>query len=95
VSRKTIALTKPITLTEGGPTITELSFRDEVVAGDLRGVKMSSLQDPPTEELLKIAGRLCAQPDVVMNRLSLADFVSVAEAVVDFLNRGLPTPTAP
>jgi hypothetical protein len=90
-----LVLKKPIRLGESTPEITELVFRDEVVAGDLRGIKQSSLMDPLTDDILKIAGRLCAQPDAVMNRLSPEDFGEVLALVNDFFRAGPATgPTA-
>lgn len=90
-----ITLKKPIVLTGKGAgdqptteTITDLVFRDEVVSGDLRGIKASSLADPPVEDLLKIAGRLCGQPELVMNRLGMDDLGTVGLLVLDFLRAG-------
>lgn len=87
------ALKKPISIGEG-PTLTELVFREEVVSGDLRGIKLRSLEDPATEDMLKIAGRLCAQPDVVMNKLSMEDLGGVLEVIGGFLSGGRMTGTA-
>jgi hypothetical protein len=72
-------------------SVSELQFREKVVSGDLRGMKISSLSDPTTDDILKIAGRLCAQPDVVMARLSFPDLLGVTEIVGGFLSSGLPT----
>lgn len=75
-------LKKPIQVGEAQP-VTELTFREEVVAGDLRGVPM---RDPMLfDDLLKIAGRLCAQPDNVMARLSVEDLMEVAPLVGGFI----------
>jgi len=79
-----LALKNPVTLGEGAP-VTELSFREELTAGDLRGVKLSALADPTADDMLKIAGRLSGQTDLVMNKLSLEDFASVVEAIRSFL----------
>ena len=84
-------LKKPIQIGESGPPITEFNFREEVCAGDLRGVKMSALSDPAPEDILKIAARLCGQTDVVMGKLSFGDTLAVAEAVGGFLAAGLET----
>jgi hypothetical protein len=90
-----LVLKKPIRLGESTPEITELVFRDEVVSGDLRGIKQSSLVDPLVDDILKIAGRLCAQPDAVMSRLSPEDFGEVLALVNGFFKVGPPTgPTA-
>ncbi len=89
-----LTLKKPIQLGEG-PAITELVFREEVISGDLRGLKVQSLADPLLDDLLKIAGRLSAQPDVVMNRLSMTDLAEVVTLVTGFLNAGPETGTTP
>jgi hypothetical protein len=69
-------------------TISELTIREEICAGDLRGIKLKSLEDPSMDDLLKIAGRLAAQPDHVMNRLGLDDMGEIVQAVASFLDRG-------
>lgn len=86
-----LVLKEPIVM--GDMTITELNVRERVVAGDLRGIPM---RNPMlTDDLLKIAGRLCAQPDNVMNALGLEDFEQLAEVVMGFSNGGQRTPTTP
>jgi hypothetical protein len=67
-------------------TITELHFRDEVVAGDMRGIIMR--EEMTFDDMLKIAGRLCAQPDDVMNKLSFADLSKVGALVGGFFEAG-------
>jgi len=88
-------LKRPVALGEQGAPITELIFRESVVAGDLRGIKLASLREPATDDMLKIGGRLCGQPDAVMNRLSLEDFGKVMEIVGGFLSDGQPTGSEP
>lgn len=84
-------LKKPIQVGDA-PPVTELNLREEVVAGDLRGVPM---RDPMLfDDLLKIAGRLCAQPDNVMARLSFQDLMEVAPLVAGFIGGSPPTGTA-
>jgi hypothetical protein len=90
-----LALKKPIQVGEQGAPIESLTFREEVCAGDLRGMKARSLEDPTFDDLLKIAGRLCAQPDLVMSKLSLEDMGEVIKAVAGFMNAGQETGTAP
>ena len=82
-----LALKKPVQ--NGSETVSELTLREDVIAGDLRGIKMSALADPSTDDLLKIAGRLCAQPDTVMSKLCPADMLAVMEATGGFLSAGL------
>lgn len=89
-------LKRPIRLTDASPEISELVFREEVVAGDLRGIRQSALAtDPLIDDVLKIAGRLCGQPDAVMNKLSVYDTGEVMALVHDFFKRGLETGTKP
>lgn len=88
-------LKRPITVGEKGQPVTELVFREEVVAGDLRGLKVSGLQDPAVDDLLKIAGRLCGQPDIVMSRLAFVDLPHVVEIVGGFLQAGQQTGSEP
>lgn len=88
-------LRKPIQVGEEGEPITSLTFRESVCAGDMRGLKFSALADMTTDDLMKIAGRLCAQDAVVMNKLSLPDMLEVATLVGNFMGSGLETgPTA-
>jgi hypothetical protein len=89
MGRLLVKLVKPVQLGEEGVPVTELSFRDEVVAGDMRGIKLSALSDPTPDDMLKIAGRLCGQPDALMSRLCLADLLKVVEVVGGFLEAGL------
>lgn len=84
-------LKKAIRLTENTPEVAELVFREEVVAGDLRGVKQSSLADPLVDDILKIAGRLTGQPEAVMNRLSPEDLGEVMALVHGFFLGGQKT----
>jgi hypothetical protein len=84
-------LKTPVALGERGTPITELVFRATVVAGDLRGLRLSALADLGTDDLLKVAARLCAQPEPVLTRLSLEDFVAVVEIVGGFLFPGRKT----
>jgi hypothetical protein len=77
----------------GSETITELNIREKIVAGDLRGIPM---RDPMyTEDLLKIIGRLSAQPDPVINAMSIEDLMEVGAAIEGFTGRSRPTGTTP
>jgi hypothetical protein len=88
---KTVKLTTPIQF--GEETIAELRFREEAVAGDMRGIPM---RDPMYwDDLLKLAGRLCAQPDAVISKLSMADLQEVVPLVAGFLGGGPATGSAP
>lgn len=79
-----LRLRHPVTVAD--VTVTELVFRDSATAGDLRGVKLRDLEMP--ENLLRVAGRLCGQPDPIMHALSIPDFVRVAEVVGGFFEVG-------
>lgn len=81
-------LKKPIKVGDG-PEVTELHFREEVVSGDLRGIKFSDLQDPRPEDILKIAGRLSGRSDAELSRLSIADLMEVTPLVLGFFTTGL------
>lgn len=89
-----IELKSPIKLGEHGEAITHLNLRESVCAGDLRGIKVSGLSDPSTDDLLKITSRLSGQPDAVLNKLELADFSAVLEAVSGFIEAGLKAGSA-
>lgn len=86
-------LKKPVTGIEDQP-IGSLTFREEIVAGDLRDLKLQNLAEWTTGEVLRLAGRLCAQPDAVLNRLSVADLLEVQTLVLGFLMAGHQTGTA-
>lgn len=88
-------LKKPVSVGEQGTPVTELNFREEVCSGDYRGVKASAMLDPEMDVLIKVAGRLCGQPDAVMNRLGNADTWEVARIVSGFLLAGLETGNPP
>lgn len=73
----------------GTETITELEIREDIRAKDLRGVKLSELD--VTDNLLKLAGRLCGRPDPVMDSLSFPDLMALLGVVGDFLGAGPKT----
>ncbi len=88
-----LILKKPIVLGGDMPTVTVLNFREEVVAGDMRGI---TIRDSMTfDEVVKIASRLTGQPDAVMAKLSVADLGEVVRIVGGFLNGGPETGAAP
>jgi hypothetical protein len=85
-------LKEPIQLGEA-PAITELNLREKIVAGDMRGMAM---RDPMQhDEILKLIGRLCGQPDPVINRMAFADYQEVASLVAGFMQPGPATGTEP
>lgn len=73
----------------GTETIAELEVREGITAKDLRGVKITELE--VTDNLLKVSGRLCAQPDPVMDALSFRDLIALFEVVSGFLGVGPKT----
>lgn len=77
-----------ISLGEGLTCVTELGLREEVVAGDLRGIKAAALSDPSVDDILKLVGRLSGQPDAVVNKLSIPDLNELGGLVLGFLSRG-------
>ena len=81
-----ITLKEPVKF--GEAEISVLVFRDKLCAGDLRGVKLQKLDEMLTDDVLKIAGRLCAQPDPVMNALSIEDLAQVVEVLGGFFGAG-------
>lgn len=84
-----LTLKKPITV--GETTVTELTFREEVVAGDLRDISLTRIPELQTGDVLKLAGRLTGQTDLVMAKLSFADLIEVTGVVSGFLFGGPQT----
>lgn len=83
-------LKKPIVLGSEVP-VTELNFREEVCAGDMRDIDMTELKKPGPN--LKIAARLCGMTDAEMDKLSVPDMFAVIGLVQGFLSAGLEMPT--
>jgi hypothetical protein len=79
---KTVILKKPIQIGESAPPIAELRFREELRAGDLRGIIIR--EEMRFDDVLTILGRLCGQPDVVMNGLSMEDFEEIGGVLGGF-----------
>lgn len=80
---------------EGEDLVSELSFRDEVCAGDYRGIKMSSLADPEMDSLMKVASRLCGRTEAFLAKLGNRDAWEVATLVRGFMNAGLEDGSTP
>jgi Phage tail assembly chaperone proteins, E, or 41 or 14 len=74
-----------------GEKITALSFRP-LKGKDLRSVQRQDGYE--TAFLLKLAGRLCGQPDLVIDELSGADLMEVIAIVGGFLGGSPPTGSA-
>ncbi len=85
-------LKKPIKHGEG-ETITELTFREELCAGDMRGIP---IRDPMFfDDVMKLAGRLSGQPDAVIAKLAWPDLMGVLPLVAGFMGAGLETGSLP
>lgn len=80
-------------ITHDGAVISELTFRDHACAGDLRGIKLTDLGLP--ENVMRIASRMTGQPDPVLDKLSIPDFIRVAEVVGGFFESGPANGNAP
>lgn len=76
-----ITLKKPFAF--GSDHISELNFREELCAGDLRGVKLALAAEGDIGPLMTIAGRLCGKVDPVMSKLGLAD----TKQCTDYVNK--------
>lgn len=77
-------LKKPIV--NGTETITAFNLREEITAGDMRGLPM---RDPMHhDEILKLVGRLSGQPDNVVNKLCITDYAELAQYVGVFMSDG-------
>jgi hypothetical protein len=77
----------------GSETITELTIREKVVAGDMRGIEMR--QRPLHDDIMKLAGRLTGQPDPVIQAMAFADYIEVANLVAGFIDPGPATGNTP
>ena len=85
-------LKKPVKA--GNDDVRELTFREEIVAGDMRDIPIGE-EGMTVGHLLKIAGRLCGYPELVINKLSLEDTGEVLKIVGGFMNAGPETGPTP
>lgn len=83
----TLRLRYPISF--DGTTINELTFRERVCAGDMRGLKIDELAQ--VDSILRLASRLTGQPDPVLNKLDAVDVIRITEVVTCFF---VPGPTS-
>ena len=81
-----ITLKKPIP--SGSETLTELTLREEIVAGDMRDIELGRMV---FGDIVKLASRLSGQPESVLDKMSSQDLVQVTNAVTDFLGVGRGT----
>ena len=80
----TIKLIEPISW--GSETISELVFQ-KPKAKHMRDLPAS----PTTGDILNLSGKLCGQPPMVIDELSITDMKVVLETVAGFLGSGPPT----
>lgn len=71
----------------GERTVSELRFR-EPETGDIDGIPLAAMT---TTHLIRVAGKICGEPQPVMNKVKLADIVEIGELIMDFLPDGLLT----
>jgi hypothetical protein len=82
-------LMRPVKL--GREEITEFTLREETTVADIYGLTLSAIQNPKTEDVLLVLGRISGQPDHVLGQLSVPDFNILTLYVIGFLGSGLPT----
>lgn len=83
-------LQKPIKIGDAEP-IKELTLREDICAGDLRGIKLVQMAEMPTDDLLKIIGRISGRSQPELDKLSMADLGALGSLVLDFLGGGTTT----
>ena len=76
----TITLESPVT--HGAEEINQLTISRPMVAGDLRGIPVQELAH---DHICELAGRLCGVPTPVIKKLSIPDYLRLAEVVSGFL----------
>ncbi len=88
MNEKKLILIEPIIF--GSQTISELVFK-KPKAKHLRGIP----QKPSVGDCLDFAGRICGQPNVVMDELSIPDMNAVLGVIEGFLGDGPGIGNAP
>jgi hypothetical protein len=82
-------LKKPVQF--GEKLIADLTMREEICAGDVRGIKLGALGDPstmPAEDMMRLIGRLSGLTDGEIAKLGLQDLAALSNAVLDFFSLG-------
>lgn len=92
-------LRRPISI-PGVPTITELNLREELCAGDFRGIKRRQFfQEWDGTDMIKLISRLSGQPEAVIghvpNGMSEQDLDDIGEKLVGFFKREDPPQAGP
>ena len=83
-SNNILPLTNPLTFQ--GKEIKELTFRD-LIARDLKGIKLAKLEDGSIEDILKITSSVVDIPFGVLEMLALKDTMSVIVKVNSLLEK--------
>lgn len=79
----TIKLEKPVH--HGEEEVRELKITRPMVAGDLRGIKVTALT---FDDLALVGSRLTGYPPSVLAHLSIPDFTRLNNVVTDFFEPG-------
>lgn len=82
----TIKLQKPVR--HGEDEVTELKITRPMVAGDLRGIKVTVLT---FDDLLQVGSRLTGYPPPVLAQLSVPDFTRLNGVLMAFFDDGHET----
>lgn len=83
--QKVYKLKKPIEW--GEETITQLEFKVPTI-GDIKFMKLT---DPTLDDILKLGSKLSGQPQKMIEALSIADGMAVAELLGNFLGASQKT----
>lgn len=81
-----IKLTRPVK--HGEDDVTELKITRPMVAGDLRGIKVTEMT---FDDLLLVGSRLTGYPPSVLAQLSVPDFTRLNGVVMAFFDGGPET----
>ena len=82
----TIKLQKPVK--HGEEEVKELKITREMVAGDLRGIKVAAFT---FDDLALIMSRLTGYPPSVLSKISMPDFMRINALVMSFFDDGPET----
>jgi hypothetical protein len=85
MERVKYTLKEPIT--HADETISELNFRTKVCTGDVRDLKAANMFET-IGDVVKLAARLCGQPEAAINKLGLQDLNEIGDLVMGFMAAG-------
>lgn len=94
MNMKKITLSQPIT--RGEEKISEITLRAITGAGDLRGIKLSAIQEFDVDTIMVLVKRLCMTPlsPDEMASIGPVDIVTIAGEIADFFRpSAAPSPT--